>query len=42
MMDIWNIIQMVAGGGFVTGVVKLGTWLRNRKADKVKAKIIDC
>lgn len=29
---------MVVGGGFVAGVVELGTWLRNRKADKVKAE----
>ena len=37
-MDIWNIVQMIVGGGFVAGVVELGTWLRNRKADKVKAE----
>lgn len=37
-MDVWSIIQMVVGGGFVAGVVELGTWLRNRKADKVKAE----
>jgi hypothetical protein len=37
-MDIWSIAQMVVGGGFVAGVVELGTWLRNRKADKVKAE----
>ncbi|MDY6288411.1 MAG: hypothetical protein SPM02_03060 [Bacteroidales bacterium] len=36
-MDIWSIAQTVVGGGFVAGVVELGTWLRNRKADKVKA-----
>lgn len=29
---------MVVGGGFVAGVVELGTWLRNRKADKLKAE----
>lgn len=33
--DWISIIQMVVGGGFVAGVVELGTWLRNRKADKV-------
>jgi hypothetical protein len=37
-MDVWSIIQMVVGGGFVAGVVEFGTWLRNRKADKVKAE----
>ena len=37
-MDIWSIAQMVVGGGFVAGVVELGTWLRNRKADKLKAE----
>ena len=37
-MDVWSIIQMVVGGGFVAGVVELGTWLRNRKADKAKAE----
>lgn len=37
-MEIWDIVQMVAGGGFVAGVVELGTWLRHRKADKVKAE----
>lgn len=34
-MDIGAIIQMIFGGGFVAGVVEFGTWLRNRKADKI-------
>ena len=37
-MDWTNVIQMLVGGGFVAGVVELGTWLRNRKADKIKAE----
>lgn len=32
-MDWVSIAQMVVGGGFVAGVVELGTWLRNRKAE---------
>lgn len=38
MMDWMSILQMIVGGGFVAGVVELGTWIRNRKADKVKAE----
>lgn len=37
-MDWMSILQMIVGGGFVAGVVELGTWIRNRKADKVKAE----
>lgn len=31
-------MQMLMGGGAVAGVVELGTWLRHRKADKIKVE----
>ena len=37
-MDIWNIIQMVFGGGVVAGIVEVCAAIRHRKADKLKAE----
>ena len=37
-MEIWNIIQMIFGGGVVAGIVEVCAAIRHRKADKVKAE----
>lgn len=37
-MEIWNIIQMIFGGGVVAGIVEACAAIRHRKADKVKAE----
>lgn len=41
-MDWISIIQMIIGGGSVAGIVEVCAAIRNRKADMVKVKIIDC